>query len=74
MSESSAQRTYTVTGMSCEHCVRAVTTEVGGLPGVSDVDVDLASGALLVSGADVDAEAIRVAVQTAGYDIAEDAG
>jgi copper chaperone len=73
MSEGAEQRTYNVTGMSCEHCAQAVTAEVGALPGVSGVDVDLASGALLVSGADVDADTVRVAVQTAGYAIAEDA-
>jgi copper chaperone CopZ len=33
--------TYDVTGLTCEHCVRAVTSELGGLPGVRDVQVDL---------------------------------
>ncbi len=33
--------TYAVTGMSCEHCVNAVTTELGSLDGVSAVSVDL---------------------------------
>jgi copper chaperone CopZ len=32
--------TYTVKGMTCSHCVNAVSTEVGGLPGVTAVDVD----------------------------------
>jgi copper chaperone len=36
--------TYAVTGMSCEHCVTAVTAELGGLDGVSAVTVDLAAG------------------------------
>jgi copper chaperone CopZ len=36
--------TYTVTGMTCEHCVRAVTTELGGLAGVADVAVELVAG------------------------------
>ena len=36
--------TYAVTGMSCEHCVNAVTTELGGLDGVSAVTVDLVAG------------------------------
>jgi copper chaperone len=36
--------TYTVTGMSCEHCVNAVTSELGGLSGVSAVTVDLVPG------------------------------
>jgi copper chaperone len=72
MREDAEQRTYNVTGMSCEHCARAVTAEVGALPGVSGVDVDLASGALVVSGADVDVETVRIAVQAAGYDLAKD--
>ena len=33
--------TYDVTGLTCEHCVRAVTSELGGLPGVRDVRVEL---------------------------------
>ena len=37
------ETSYTVTGMSCDHCVRAVTAEVGGLPGVTAVEVDLGS-------------------------------
>ena len=36
-----ATTTYPVTGMTCEHCVRAVTSELGGLDGVSEVGVDL---------------------------------
>jgi copper chaperone len=38
-------RTFTVTGMACEHCVASVREEVGALPGVASVEVDLASGA-----------------------------
>ncbi|MGP0100487.1 MAG: heavy-metal-associated domain-containing protein [Solirubrobacteraceae bacterium] len=64
------QRTFNVTGMSCEHCVAAVSAEVGQLPGVSGVDVDLASGAMVVSGGGVDGEAVRVAVEAAGYSLA----
>ncbi len=36
--------TYAVTGMTCEHCVHAVTEELSGLEGVSRVDVDLVPG------------------------------
>jgi copper chaperone len=67
------QRTYNVTGMSCEHCVAAVSAEVGELPGVSSVEVDLASGAVVVSGGNVDGEAVRIAVEAAGYGLAETA-
>jgi copper chaperone CopZ len=73
MSEGAEQRTYHVAGMSCEHCVRAVTAEVGALPGVSGVDIDLASGALVLSGANVEVETVRIAVQAAGYGLTEDA-
>lgn len=62
--------TYTVTGMSCDHCVRAVTTEVGRLPGVTGVDVDLASGRLTVtSDQPLADDAVRAAVDEAGYEL-----
>ncbi len=65
------QRTYNVTGMSCEHCAAAVTAQLSELPGVSGVDVDLASGAMRVRGASVDDEAVQLAVEAAGYGLAE---
>jgi copper chaperone CopZ len=58
--------TYTVTGMTCGHCVASVTEEVTAVHGVTDVHVDLDSGRLTVAG-DVDAAAICVAVEEAGY-------
>ncbi|WP_007516845.1 heavy-metal-associated domain-containing protein [Pseudofrankia saprophytica] len=62
--------TYTVTGMTCGHCVNAVTEEISHLPGVSDVRVDLASGtAEVVSDAPLDREAVRAAVEEAGYQL-----
>ena len=62
--------TYTVTGMTCGHCVSAVTEEVTALPGVTAVDVDLASGRLTVtSDAPVDDDAVRAAVDEAGYEL-----
>lgn len=65
------QRTFNVAGMSCEHCVAAVNAEVSELPGVSSVDIDLDSGRIVVHGPSIDGEAIRTAVQAAGYDLAE---
>ena len=63
--------TYTVVGMTCGHCVSSVTEEVSQLPGVTDVDVDLASGGLTVTGdAEVDDAAVRAAVEEAGYQVA----
>jgi len=64
------QRTYNVTGMSCEHCVAAVSASVGELAGVSGVDVDLANGNVVVRGSDVDGEAVRAAIEAAGYALA----
>ncbi|MGY1743121.1 MULTISPECIES: heavy-metal-associated domain-containing protein [unclassified Blastococcus] len=62
--------TYTVTGMTCGHCVSAVSEEVGGLPGVTAVDVDLPSGAVTVtSDAPLDEAAVAAAVEEAGYEL-----
>jgi copper chaperone CopZ len=63
--------TYTVTGMTCAHCVQAVTGEISTLPGVADVQVDLASGAVTVtSEAPLTEEAVRAALDEAGYELA----
>ena len=62
---------YTVAGMTCGHCVNAVTEEVSAVPGVTAVDVDLASGGLTVTSTEpVDDSAVRAAVEEAGYEIA----
>ncbi len=64
--------TYTVVGMTCDHCVRAVSTELSKLPGVTHVDVDLASGRVDVTttGAPLDDAAVAAAVDEAGYEVA----
>ena len=63
--------TYTVAGMTCAHCVASVTEEVSEIPGVEDVQVDLASGAVAVtSNQPVSAGAVKAAVEGAGYQIA----
>jgi copper chaperone CopZ len=60
--------TYTVAGMTCAHCVSAVTQELSDLVGVEAVDVDLATGSVtVVSAAELDAETVREAVDEAGY-------
>ena len=56
---------FTVSGMTCQHCVASVTEEVTELPGVSEVDVDLATGRLHVVG-EVTAEQVQAAVAEAG--------
>ena len=63
------ETTYTVNGMTCDHCVLSVREEVGEVDGVTAVDVDLDSGRMVVSGAGVDDAAVRAAVQEAGYEV-----
>jgi copper chaperone len=66
-----AENTYTVTGMSCDHCARAVTAELAKVPGVVGVDVELPTGAVRVSGDEaLDSAAVRAAVNAAGYEVA----
>ncbi len=63
--------TFTVTGMTCGHCVAAVTEEVSKLDHVNDVEVDLGSGAVTVhSDGPVDPGAFAAAVDEAGYGVA----
>jgi len=64
------EKTYPVTGMTCGHCVSAVSEEVGKLPGVEAVHVDLTAGTVTVTG-DVDVDAVRAAVDEAGYELAD---
>ncbi|MCW2622971.1 MAG: Heavy metal transport/detoxification protein [Frankiales bacterium] len=66
---STSTSTYTVTGMTCEHCVASVTEEVSEVPGVTDVHVDLATGRLTVTG-EADLQTVRQAVVDAGYQLA----
>lgn len=67
--------TYTVTGMTCSHCVASVTEEVSDVPGVSDVEVDLDSGRLNVTGPEpVDPQLVAAAVAEAGYEVTDGAG
>ena len=63
--------TYMVTGMTCSHCVQAVTGELSTLPGVAEVRVDLGSGAVTVtSEAPLAEDDVRAAVDEAGYELA----
>ncbi|OLF06123.1 cation-transporting ATPase [Actinophytocola xinjiangensis] len=63
--------TYTVTGMTCQHCVGAVREELGRLPGVSDVTVDLDSGQVTVTSTDpLSTDDVRAMVDEAGYALA----
>lgn len=65
-------KTVTVVGMTCQHCVSAVTEEVGALDGVTGVTVDLASGRVdVASDTPIDDAAIAAAVDEAGYEVAQ---
>lgn len=66
----STTATYTVVGMTCDHCVRSVTAEVAKLPGVTEVDVDLATGQVTVSSeAPIEDASFAAAVDEAGYQV-----
>lgn len=62
------EQSWTVTGMTCDHCVRAVTREVQEIDGVDTVRVDLTTGTLVVDSATpLDESAVAAAVDEAGY-------
>ena len=64
--------TYNVNGMTCGHCVTAVTTSLTALPAVNDVDVDLDAGTVTVTSDEpLDTAAVRTAVDEAGYELVE---
>jgi copper chaperone len=67
----SQTQTYEVVGMTCGHCVSSVSEEVGALVGVREVRVDLGTGRLdLTADQPVTTEAVRAAVEEAGYSLA----
>ncbi|MGE3618962.1 MAG: cation transporter [Acidimicrobiia bacterium] len=67
----STTSTHTVVGMTCEHCVQAVESEVARIEGVSRATAELATGRLTVeSERPVDAAAVAAAVDEAGYSLA----
>jgi copper chaperone len=63
------QLVFTVPGMSCGHCEAAIKREVGSLPAVGEVDVDLESKLVTVRGEALDRDAIVAAIDEAGYDV-----
>ncbi|TFI45651.1 copper chaperone [Rhodococcus sp. 1R11] len=65
------QTTYSVEGMTCAHCAASVKEEVSEVPGVTGVDVDVDTGAVVISSeTELDAAAIDAAIEEAGYRIA----
>ncbi len=65
MSESA---TYRVPGMSCDHCKAAVTEELSAVAGVEAVGVDLETKLVTVSGTSLRDDALRAAIDEAGYE------
>jgi len=63
---------YNVPGMTCEHCRTAISKEVGAVPGVESVNVDLTAKVVTVHGEGISDAAVREAIDEAGYDV-EDA-
>jgi copper chaperone len=64
-------QTFTVTGMTCGHCVASVTEEISEIPGVEAVDVVLDSGAVTVTSSQpLEEQSVRAAVEEAGYQLA----
>lgn len=63
--------THTVVGMTCDHCVRAVTEELGKLEGVTNVEADLETGVVTIeSDGPIDDGDVASAVDEAGYEVA----
>lgn len=64
--------THRVRGMTCDHCVRAVTDELAAIDGVTRVDVDLATGEVTVAGdPEPTVDEVRAAVDEAGYHLVD---
>ena len=60
--------TYTVAGMTCDHCKHAVSREIGSVAGVASVEVDLATKLVTVTGEGLDDQRLRAAIEEAGYE------
>lgn len=67
-----SSQTFIVSGMTCGHCAKSVTEELSELPGVSDVQVSVESGQVLVtSEQELSRDAVTAAITEAGYTIAD---
>ena len=68
-----ATTTYIVRGMTCGHCVNAVTKELSAIAGVSNVSIELVEGGdspvVVTSDVELELEAVRAAVDEAGYEL-----
>ena len=63
-------RTYSVPGISCDHCRSAITSEVSAVAGVQAVKVDLGAKTVTITGDPLDEQAIIAAIDQAGYEVA----
>ncbi len=61
---------YSVPGMHCGHCERAVSEELSAVDGVESVDVDLETKLVTVVGSGLDDAKLRAAIDEAGYEAA----
>ncbi|NLU71311.1 heavy-metal-associated domain-containing protein [Streptomyces sp. HNM0575] len=68
---STVTTTYKVSGMSCGHCESAVSDEISGIEGVTSVKAVASTGEVTVTSAtEPDDEAVRTAVDEAGFELA----
>ena len=71
MTQSETTATYTVTGMTCGHCATSVSEEVREIAGVTDVAVDVPTGAVTITSTEpLERDAVQAAVEEAGYQLA----
>ena len=63
-------KTYSVPAIHCGHCAAAITEEVSAVAGVHDVDVDLEAKVVTIRGETLSDEALREAIEEAGYEAA----
>ena len=63
-------RSYTVPGMHCDHCKRAVSEELSAVDGIESLDVDLDTKLVTVTGRELDDVSLRTAICEAGYEAA----
>jgi copper chaperone len=68
MTDPATAITFSVPGVSCAHCERAIDQEVSAVPGVESVAVDLGAKRVEVRGSDLDEAALVAAIDEAGYD------
>ncbi|WP_308286223.1 heavy-metal-associated domain-containing protein [Actinomycetospora soli] len=71
---STSTATYTVTGMTCEHCVLSVREELEEIAAVTAVDIDLDTGTVSLTASEpIASDEVRAAVEEAGYRLVEPA-